>query len=550
MRNKRSIGLSILFLLTITTCWGEMIAPLKIPLFMSANFGELRSNHFHAGIDLKTQGRTGFPVYAMDEGYVTRVSVSPWGYGRAVYINHPSGLTTVYAHLESFSSFIDKIVRQKQYEQEEFSIDCSFAPGEIPVKQGEIIGKSGNSGSSGGPHLHLEIRDTETQDPIDPQTRFTQWVTDTIAPEVRRLVIYSHDNPNEKGRIEHKPSRNESGEYVLTDTLSVWGDVSMGLRTYDRMNETTNIYGVHHVELFVDDSLFFSTHIDRFSFDESRYINAFTEKKSIMRTYVAPGNYLKSIYRQVTNRGILRIDEERIYRCRYELTDFSGNRTTFTFALLGKIQKPIAPQKRGQYLSYATENRYTQEGLSLSIPAGALYDNIDFVTNKRSSPQYLSPIYSLEPASTLLHRSAKLSIPIAADTLDDKEKYYLIRIDGEQNSPITGCYQSGNYIASINRFGNYAIAVDTIAPTVSPIHPDRWKNGTISLRIKDEGSGIKSYRGEIDGQFVLFEWDAKSHRITYRLESNRIKQGGKHDLQVSVIDACGNEQIYNHTFNW
>ncbi len=550
MKHRRTISLFILFLLIALRCWGEMIAPLKIPLLLSANFGELRSDHFHSGIDLKTQGRTGFPVYAMEEGYVARVTVSPWGYGRAIYINHPSGLTTVYAHLGSFAAFIDKIIRQKQYEQEEFSIDCQFAPDEIPVKQGEIIGKSGNSGSSGGPHLHLDIRDTQTQDPLDPQLWFTQWITDSIAPEVCRLVIYSHDNPSEESRVERKPTCNKSGEYTLADTLSVWGDISMGLRAYDRMNETTNIYGVHHVELFVDDSLFFSTHIDRFQFSESRYINAFTEKKSIMRTYVAPGNYLKSIYRKVTNRGILRIDEERIYRCRYELTDFTGNRTILTFALLGKIQKPIAPQKVGQYFSYAINNLYTNDGLSLSIPAGALYDNIDFIVSKRLSQKYASSIHSLEPVSIRLHYNAKLSIPITTDTLDNKEKYYLARIDGEQISSIIGSYQSGNYTASINRFGLYAVAIDTIAPTIIPVHPERWQNGTISLKIKDEESGIKSYRGEIDGLFVLFEWDAKSNRLTYRLESNRIKQGIKHVLRVSVVDACKNEQIYTHTFNW
>ncbi len=526
-----------------------MVAPLNIPLQLSANFGELRPNHFHSGIDFKTQGRTGISLHAMDDGYVARVVVSPWGYGRAVYINHPSGLTTVYAHMESFAPFIDKMVRPQQYEQESFSIDCQFAPGEIPVKQGEIIGKSGNSGSSGGPHLHLDIRNTETQEPLNPQQWFTQ-IPDRVAPEVRRLVIYAHNNATEGNRIERKPQRTPSGEYVLADTLSVWGDVSMGLEAYDRMTDTNNIYGVHQVNLFIDDSLFFSTLIDRYSFDETRYINAFTEKGKIMRTYVAPGNHLKSIYRKVNNRGILRINEERIYRCRYELSDFKGNITTLSFNLLGVIQKPIAPQKSGQYLSYAVDNRYVRDSFILTIPAGALYDNIDFTRQEKPSTKYFSSIHTLAPTDIRLHKSAELSIPITADTLTDKSKYYMVQITEKKVSPVIGRYEGGIYSAKITQLGSYAIALDTIAPTIKPLNLKQWSNGTIYLKITDKESGLKSYRGEIDGKFVLFEWDGKTGRITYRLESDRVKRGGKHELRVSVIDACGNERIYTETFTW
>ncbi len=548
-RYRQTIVSLILLLLTVASGRSEMVVPLKIPLQLSANFGELRSNHFHSGIDLKTQGRTGLPLYAMDEGYVARVVVSPWGFGRAIYINHPSGLTTVYAHMESFAPFIDKVVREKQYEQESFTVDCEFAPNEIPVKRGEEIGKSGNSGSSGGPHLHLDVRDTETQDPLDPQQWFSQ-ITDNVAPEVRRLILYSHNNGIEHNRIERKPQRNASGKYLIADTLNAWGDVSMGVEAYDRMTGTSNIYGVHQVELFVDDSLFFATHIDRYSFDESRYINAFTENGKIMRTYIAPGNRLKSIYRQTSNRGILHIDEERIFRCRYELTDFKGNRTTLSFNLLGKIQEPIAPQKRGQYFSYAVENRYAGDSLSFVIPAGALYDNIDFTHKASPSAKYHSAIHSLSPAEIRLHKSAKVSIAITADTLANKEKYYLVRISEKRISPIIGKYEAGSYTAKIDRLGSYAIAVDTIAPTITPLNLKQWSNGTISLRIKDKESGIKSYRGEIDGKFVLVEWDAKTGRLSYRLEPNRVTRGGKHTLHLSVVDACGNEQIHKQTFTW
>ena len=534
-------------------CRGEMIAPLKIPLLMSANFGELRPNHFHSGIDLKTQGRTGLPVYAMDGGYVSRVVVSPWGFGRAVYINHPSGLTTVYGHLKSFVPFIDEVVRRLQYEQEDFAIDCEFAEGEIPVGQGDLIGYSGNAGSSGGPHLHLDIRDTETQDPMDPQEWLSRYITDDVAPEPRRVVVYTHDGVmgNTARRVERKASRSGAGSYSIGEPVPAWGDVSFGIEAYDRMTGTANKYGVHQVDLYVDDSLFFSTYIYRYSFDETRYINSFTEEGKIMRTYVAPGNRLRSIYKQVDNHGILHVDEERPYRCRYILTDYDGNRSVLDFTLTGKLQEPVEPQKSGIYFSYAVDNLYKKDDLGIFVPAGALYENIDFTRRKLVSRKYCSDTQVIGPDDISLHRPADLSIRLTRDELTDKNQYYLVRLKGNRVYPVSGEYADGWYKAKIRNFGSYAVAVDSVSPSIQPVAPERWSSrGTVVLKVTDSGSGLKSYRGEIDGKFVLFELDGKTARITYRLESNRVKKGSRHTLKVRATDMCGNEQVYTGSFVW
>lgn len=534
-------------------CRGEMIAPLKIPLLMSANFGELRPNHFHSGIDLKTQGRTGLPVYAMDGGYVSRVVVSPWGFGRAVYINHPSGLTTVYGHLKSFVPFIDEVVRRLQYEQEDFAIDCEFAEGEIPVGQGDLIGYSGNAGSSGGPHLHLDIRDTETQDPMDPQEWLSRYITDDVAPEPRRVVVYTHDGVmgNTARRVERKASRSGAGTYSIGEPVPAWGDVSFGIEAYDRMTGTANKYGVHQVDLYVDDSLFFSTYIYRYSFDETRYINSFTEEGKIMRTYVAPGNRLRSIYKQVDNHGILHVDEERPYRCRYILTDYDGNRSVLDFTLTGKLQEPVEPQKSGIYFSYAVDNLYKKDDLGIFVPAGALYENIDFTRRKLVSRKYCSDTQVIGPDDISLHRPADLSIRLTRDELTDKNQYYLVRLKGNRVYPVSGEYADGWYKAKIRNFGSYAVAVDSVSPSIQPMAPERWSSrGTVVLKVTDSGSGLKSYRGEIDGKFVLFELDGKTARITYRLESNRVKKGSRHTLKVRATDMCGNEQVYTGFFVW
>lgn len=549
----RSILWGVALTLVAPVCRGEMIAPLKIPLLMSANFGELRPNHFHSGIDLKTQGRTGLPVYAMDGGYVSRVVVSPWGFGRAVYINHPSGLTTVYGHLKSFAPFIDEVVRRLQYEQEDFSIDCEFADGEIPVGQGDMIGYSGNAGSSGGPHLHLDIRDTETQDPMDPQEWLSQYITDDVVPEVRRLVVYTHagEMENEARRLERKAVRSSAGVYTIDDAVPVWGDVSLGIEAYDRMTGTANKYGVHQVDLYVDDSLFFSTSIDRYSFDETRYINSFTEDGKIMRTYVAPGNRLKSIYKQVENHGILHIGEERPYRCRYVLTDYNGNQSVLNFSLMGALQQPVEPQKSGIYFSYAVDNLYKKDDFSLFVPAGALYENIDFTRRKLDSQRYCSDTHIIGPDDILLHRPADVSIRLRRDEAADKSQYYLVRMKGKRVYPVNGHYENGWYKAKIRNFGSYAVAIDSVSPSIQPITPERWgSRGKVSLKIADAESGIRSYRGEIDGKFVLFELDGKTGRIHYTLESVRVKKGGSHDLKVRVTDMCGNEQVYTGSFVW
>ena len=493
----RPIFLGIFSFLILTVSRGEMISPLKIPLLMSANFGELRPNHFHSGIDLKTQGRIGLPVYAMDDGYVSRVVVSPWGFGRAVYINHSSGLTTVYGHLDRFAPFIDEIVRRQQYEQEDFSIDCEFAEGEIPVAQSDIIGYSGNSGSSGGPHLHLDIRDTDTHDPLDPQEWLSSLITDDVAPEVRKLVFYTHEGVmgNTARRTERKAVRASAGSYSIGESVPVWGDVSFGIEAYDRMTGTTNKYGVHQVDLYIDDSLFFSTYIYRYSFDETRYINSFAEEGEIMRTYIAPGNRLKSIYKQVENRGILHVDEERTYRCRYE--------------------------------------------------------NLDFTRRKILSKKYCSDIHIIAPSVPPLHKAAEISVRLTEDKLSDKRQYYLVRLDDDGSYPVCGEYANGWYKAKITEFGSYAVSVDTLPPTILPIAPDKWSTREkVILKISDDQSGLKSYRGEIDGKFVLFELDGKTDRISYRLESNRVKKGSEHTLHVVVSDMCGNEQSYTNSFVW
>ena len=215
----------------------RLASPLDIPFYLAGNFAELRKNHFHSGIDFKTQGRTGLPVHSADDGYVSRVSVSPWGFGRAVYVTHPStGLTTVYGHLEAFSPTIDKRVRAEQYARETFSIDLSFKPDEFPVKRGEVIARSGNAGSSGGPHLHMDVRDTQSGDPLDPLEYYHDRITDNVAPQVRQLAVFPADGGTVEGST---TSPRMLAPEAFATPVNAWGRIYPGIKAYDRMTGTT-----------------------------------------------------------------------------------------------------------------------------------------------------------------------------------------------------------------------------------------------------------------------------------------------------------------------
>ncbi|MDE6073021.1 MAG: M23 family metallopeptidase, partial [Muribaculaceae bacterium] len=247
---KQALIASAIFLTLIPTASAQknhpaVGRPLDIPAVFAGNFGELRPNHFHSGLDFKTQGRTGLPIKAIDDGYVSRCIVSPWGFGRAIYIVHPStGLTSVYGHLENFSDKIDNVVRDLQYQNETFTIDLDFEPDEIPVKRGEIIALSGNAGSSGGPHLHMDIRDTATGDALDPMEFYRDIVNDNVAPEVRNLGLYPI---TDKGIVNGNTDGIVLAPNEFSKGFTAWGRVTPAINAFDRMTGTGNIYGVKYL---------------------------------------------------------------------------------------------------------------------------------------------------------------------------------------------------------------------------------------------------------------------------------------------------------------
>ena len=535
--------------------------PVTIPAALSGNFGELRNNHFHSGIDFKTQQVVDKPIVAIEEGYVSRISVSPGGYGLALYIDHPStGHTSVYAHLNSFSKEIADWVKEQQYLQERFSITLYPEPGMFPVKKGEQIALSGNTGSSGGPHLHFEIRDTQTEEPLDA-LEFIAKIPDTRKPDLQGIAFYP---VVEKGVINGSGhpvklniAKDKAGNpLALARNIEAWGRIGVAVKAYDRMDGQNNIYGVKHIRLFVDNRQLFSSTVDRYSFADARMLNSFIDfedwrkqKSFFMKSFLEPGNRLP--FYETENNGYIDIDEERVYHLRYELEDHYGNRLTYNFTVTGKLQPIPEREECDNRMRWNSYNSYTDTGFQLLISRGNLYDDICFSHSSIRSPNHYSDIHQVNNIPVALHDRAEIWIGMHVDTLQNKQNLGIVRISNNgSESWIGGEYVHGGVSAAIRELGDrYAISADTVAPVITPIEETSWASQKrIRIRLTDNKSGIRSFRGEINGEFVLFTHDSKSSVYTYRFDEDRIGNGQQQLFTFTATDGAGNHTEYQYSF--
>jgi len=551
----------LLFGLTGTT-WlkaQQFRNPLEFPILLSGNFGELRSNHFHAGIDFKTQGVEGKPLHAVEEGFVSRISVSPWGYGLALYLDHPNGTTTVYGHIQKFSNKITSYVKQYQYERGSFSVNILPSPEELPVEKGEVIALSGNTGGSAGPHLHFEVRDTETEEVLDPIEYYKDRIEDNKPPRIQGIMIYPIEGEgvvNESNRKrELKLVTPKNGQLTVADKVEAWGKIGLAIKAYDHMDNTSNIYGVKEITLTADSQVIFHSNIDRYAFDETRYLNSFTDyeewinnRSFYMKSFIEPGNRLRFL--KGINRGYLTIDEERTYKLTYTLSDAFGNTTSLTIPIKGKEQIISAPNTvNAEPFHWNSDNRFGSKGIRLSISRGNLYNDFYFRYSVKEDSIGLSDIHQLHDKPLPLHKNAQLSIRVQQDTLDNKQQYGIVRIHKGRPSWVGGNYRNGWIDTDIRELGTFTIRQDTKEPVITPLNKETWiSRQRFMFRLTDNLSGVRTYRGEIDGQFALFEMDNKSV-ITYHFDKERLSRG-QHTLKLTVTDACGNEAIYTQPFSW
>lgn len=517
-------------------------SPFDFPILLSANFGELRPNHFHNGLDIKTQGVTGKPIHCIADGYVSRVAVLHGGYGQVIYVTHPNGLTSVYGHVISFAKNIQACVRQYQYAHETFVCDLKFQPGQFPVKKGDIIALSGNEGASAGPHLHLELRRTETGEYIDPMPYFKHLLKDSKAPVGSLIGIYPIQG---KGVVNGSSHKKLLAIGNLKQPVHAWGEIYTGISAKDYMDGTSNFYGVHSVTLYVDSVQVFNSTTDKVLPDENRMINGFTDyeeltrtRRLIMRSYKLPGNRLRLLHTN-ENRGAVTINEERDYHFRYVLEDNFGNRRTYQFIVKGKRQDiPEYKPEANEMLYWNRTNVIQKPGMELVVPRYHVYENVPLRTDMRGDSSRIAFDYILDAGRTPIHSYCDLSIGLRHMPVADTTKYYIVQKAGKWRSSMGGKYANGWIKTRVRSLGTFSVDVDTIAPQITPIGQGGWRTSrNIRFRIKDMESGIGNYKVYIDGKFVLF---GLKKGILVIQDPEKVKKGVLHKLEVTVTDQCGN----------
>ena len=542
-------------------------SPVKIPMLLSANFGELRNNHFHSGIDIKIQGRIGVPLYSFDDGYISRIFVSPSGYGNALYIVHPAtGYTTVYGHMDVFFDEAKDYLRAYQYENETFRADLNLPGNKINVSKGQYIGTGGNTGSSSGPHLHFEIRDTKTEEALDPLPFFRRYLTDNTPPRIQEIMVLPWDeqgivNGSTPKRIFPLVSSKKSTKKYLSDEITAWGKIGVAVKANDYMDNVSNIFGPYIITLNVDGRKVFESKMDKFSFAETRYLNSLVDYSSwrknnafFMKSYIEPGNNLQIYATNLLSKGIITIDEERDYQLTYELSDYFGNKTSFDFVIKG-VESTISTREKPNTIKMAYDkiNKHQSDNLEFIIPKGNLYTDIYFKYGVRNNMEYLSPIYTLHDyTEDPLHDYCTLNIKADTNNMKDSSKYFIARITSNYRKIYCKSeYKNGWFETKIRDFGDYAIVSDFNPPVITPVQPAKWgSSGKISVKIYDSDSGINTYKTEIDGKFYLLEYDAKNSLLSAKLEAGRISKGKEHDFRLVVTDNCNNEAEYRTTFTW
>lgn len=544
------------------------ISPLRIPQFLSANFGELRIDHFHSGLDIKTQGVIGQEVVAAADGFISRISITPGGFGNALYIAHPSGYTTVYGHLDRFTPKIERYLKTKQYEKKSFQITLFPAREDFPVKQGELIAYSGNSGSSGGPHLHYEIRKSDSEKPLNPLL-FDRGISDNIKPIIEKLIVYPANKNTLIGNMNESRKLNVTGgngKYTVTSEkqISISGLAGFGIKAYDLLNESNNRCAVYSIELLIDSASVFKYVMDGFSFTESRFVNSHIDYSTFMkentyfeRVHVLPNDKLNA-YKSVSNRGFFNFNDDKLHKVKIIVADVNNNKSSVSFSV--KAQKPklqvlLPPDKNVIMMPCNKANSFTSENISINIPEGALYDTLYYSYKKdQGSIEMLSELHQVHNKLTPVQKPYTISIKPTITPAGKQSKMLIVRIGaGQSKIACNSSWSGGSLTAEVLSFGNFFIGIDTIKPVISG-GVAKGANLTgrkeLRFRITDDLSGIRSYEGMIDGKWALFEYDQKSDLLIYKFDETRIIKGSKHDIVLQVSDNKANMSTYRSEFTW
>lgn len=549
--------------------------PLDGRLLLSANFAEARTDHFHSGIDIKTGGVEGKPLYVAADGYIVRVGASPTGFGRVLYINHPNNTTTVYAHMQKFIPEVEAYVKSERYRLRQHKVDLNPSADKFPVKKGQLIGYSGNSGSSQGPHLHFEIRETPSQRILNVPALGVYDIKDDLPPMIVKLHYIEVDTI--KGVPVNYPAKSAgvtnvgSGEYVLADTpvFEVGKNGYFVLETTDRKNDTHNTMGIYSAAVSVDGSQVFSFKIDSYLFSEQRYVNSLTyypmqkgARNEFLRLAVQANNKLP-VYSGVKNRGALYLKDNDVHSVEIAAADDNGNVSELSFKVKRRdegVEAALAESaKEGTPLDHKKQFVNNGDGLYVTIPANSLYEpvlyNQEIIASLERTPEgrkIYSPVYSIHKDDVPLHTAMTVSVDAPEVPANLLPKLCLARVSANGNgySYAGGKYANGKVTASLRNFGRYCVVADNKAPTITPSFAegaDLREKSSLAFTLKDDFSGIASFNVTLDGKWVPFEQQGSV--ITHYFDPSKIEyKGGKHEIVISVTDNKGNTGSLKRSF--
>lgn len=540
--------------------------PIPITLKLYAGFADLQNDRFHAGYDISTLGASGVAINAIADGFISRIVISKTGNGKSVFIEHDNGTTSVYSHLSNFRNDIEAYIKNEQYKQKSYEVDLKIEPGLFVIKRQQKIGQSGKSGDAEISHLHLEIRNTKLGDPINPAV-VGLTIPDKTPPKFFALQIVplsatSHVNyGNTKVIYETVFS---DGKYVIkgNPVIPVYGPIGFAVEANDFVDGSDTPLGTVSFQLSVTGDIYSVFNINRFSLSDSKKINGVIDYEEYKRsgrrfqkTWMAKCNSLKN-FEFTEKLGIIDVNMNKTYPVQIEIKDAKGNSSVLEFEVVGKYREvKTAVPKEVKKLNCATLNTFENDGLTLEIQPGTLFEDIDFTYNSEVAPAgCYSSLYHIQNESIPLYKNATISIQPSGLPENLFTKALLAKVDPQTGSATAagGFYENGKIKGEISEFGVYTVKVDTIAPKIESLsienHNKLTEPNQIRFKITDDFSGIDQIEGILDGTWALFEYDQKNNLVSHTFDSSRFAFGKKHTLKITVTDKKGNLSTYEASF--
>ena len=536
--------------------------PVGAKVGLAANFGELRPNHYHMGLDCKTDQRQNVNVYAAADGYVAKVKIEPSGFGRAIYIAHPNGYTTLYAHLNDFFPQLEKYVKEQQYMQESWQVFLDIPKGLIPVTKGQFIAYSGNTGGSQGPHTHFEIRDTETDKVYNPSL-FGFPIPDDVPPSILRLAVYDRCKSTYSQSPRIIGLKKTAGGYTTSTPLIVLNteSVSFGISAIDKYTGSANPNGIYQAVLYFDEEPVVGFQLDDISYDETRYLNAHIDHRTraaggpfIEHLSRLPG-YPEGVYTDFSGDGVIDIEDDSAHHVRIEVKDANGNTSNLKF----DVKRSLAAIKKSKEETSLSPllfkpgfvNIFEREDVQVVLKEEDLYDSINFVYSKKVSPSPLavSAIHSIHTGLIPVQGYYTVRIKPTVEIDATKSDHVIMqRCWGPKTNVVKAKREGEWYTGQFRAFGNVQLLVDESPPVITPVgirdNADLSRSARIVFVVSDNNDEFKNFRAELDGKWLRFTND-KGRSFIYTFDE--MCQPGEHELKVSVEDEAGNvaERVYH-----